>query len=105
LPCGAGPHEAVARARWAGPGENEEEGKGKASGLAREEMGQREKACGPKMRKGGEKRIFLLLFPNKFSKLIFKLNLNSIQILVKTNHYKNKFAAACMHQLVSIPYY
>jgi len=26
------------------------------------------------------------------------LNLNSIQILVKANHYKNKCAAACMHQ-------
>ena len=40
----------------------------------------------------GEKMNFSF-FLNTFSNLIFKLNLNSIQILVKANHYKNNCAA------------
>ena len=68
--------------RKAGEGERSE-ARGYAGGLARGKRpaGQNEE---------GEKIIFL----NTFSNLIFKLNLNSIQILVKANHYKNKCAAA-----------
>ena len=79
-------------------------GKGHGSGCAQAGLAQErkrggraghgEKACGPNEEERGEKKEILFLFPNNFSKLIFNLNLNSIQILVKANHYKNKCAAA-----------
>ena len=52
--------------------------------------------CGGEEEREKRRKFFLFLFsfPNKFSKLIFKLNLNSIQILVKANHYKSKCTAA-----------
>ena len=84
------------RGKRAGRRGEKNRGRGKESGPAVEKNG-----AGPKVekRRGGKRIPFL--FPNTFSNLIFKLNLNSIQILVKVNHYKNKCAAAWMHQHVT----
>ena len=54
------------------------------------------------MRKGGEekKEAFFFLFSRVLAnhfQVDFELNSN----LVKTNHYKNKCAATCMHQEVT----
>jgi hypothetical protein len=64
---------------------------------------QREQAglCRPiRERKRG--REILSFFFSEFSKSIFEKNFESLFSLVKTTRYKNKNAAACMHQHVSI---
>jgi len=66
---------------------------------ARSWAGAGKKASGPKWE--GEKMNFSFL--NTFSNLIFKLNLNSIQILVKANHYKkNMQQHECINMLLTL---
>ena len=79
---------------WAGLGKEEGEGE-RAAGMKKANWAESEEGM-------ERKEEIFFLFPNKFSKLIFKLNLNSIQILVKANHYKNKCAATCFYSLYLI---
>ena len=44
--------------------------------------------------KEGEMNSFAILFSEMIFKIHFQKNLNSFSVLVRTNHHKNKYAAA-----------
>ena len=59
-------------------------------------------ASRPELRKGGgeKKKAFFFLFSRVLANH-FQIDFVSNSNLIKTNHYKNKGAAACMHQEVT----
>ena len=93
LPTGLGRPN---RGKW------EESKGGRCAGRRGNERAARPERAGPEGRKGEEekKKTFFFLFSRVLANH-FQIDFESNSNLVKTNHYKNKCAAACMHQEVT----